>query len=59
MFYVKVSESFSKMITISKQDFYKNKKSNFLKSEFNKNLFDKNQIRVYPNQIWYKGSRYR
>ena len=47
------------MITILKQDFDKKKRSNFLKSDLNKYLVDKNQIREYPNGIWFKGSRYR
>ena len=47
------------MITILKQDFDKRKRSNFLKSDLNTYLVDKNQIREYPNQIWFKGSRYR
>ena len=47
------------MITILKQDFDKNKRAKFLKSDFNKYLIDKNQIREYPNRIWFKGSRYR
>ena len=47
------------MITILKQDLDKKKRSNFLKSDFNKYLSDKNQIREYPNRIWFKGSRYR
>ena len=46
------------MITILKQDFDK-KRSNFLKSDLNKYLVDKNQIKEYPNRIWFKGSRYR
>ena len=47
------------MITTLKQDLDKKKKSNFLKSDHNIYLADKNQIRVYPNRIWFKGSRYR
>ena len=47
------------MITISKQDFVRTKKTNFLKSDFNKYLVDKNQIKEYPNRIWFKGSRIR
>ena len=59
MFYVKVKENCKSMITTLKQDFDKKKRSNFLKLDLNKNLVDKNQIREYPNRIWFKGSRYR
>ena len=47
------------MITILKQDFEKKKRSNFLKSDLNKYLVEKNENREYPNRIWFKGSRYR
>ena len=47
------------MITILKQDFGKKRRSKFLKSDLNKYLVDKNEIREYPNRIWFKGSRYR
>ena len=47
------------MITILKQDFEKKKRSNFLKSDLNKYLVDKNEIREYPNHIWFKGCRNR
>ena len=47
------------MITILKQDFEKKRRSNFLKSDLNKYLVDKNEIREYPNRIWFKGCRYR
>ena len=47
------------MVTILNQDFEKKRISNFLKSDLNKYLVDKNQIREYPNRIWFKGSRYR
>ena len=47
------------MITSLKQDFEKKRGSNFLKSDLNKYLVDKNYIREYPNRIWFKGSRYR
>ena len=47
------------MITILKQDFDKKKRSNFLKSDLNKYLVDKNQIRECTNRIWFKGSRNR
>ena len=47
------------MITSLKQDFDKKKSSTFLKSDLNKYLADKNQIREYQNRIWFKGSRYR
>ena len=47
------------MITILKQNFENKRRSNFLKSDLNKYLVDKNEIREYPNQIWFKGSRYR
>jgi len=59
MFYVKVRESFNLMNTILKQDINKNKISTFSKSDLNKYLVDKNQIRKYPSRIWFKGSRYR
>ena len=36
-----------------------NNRSNFLKSDFNKYLVDKNQIPEYPKPLWFKGSRYR
>ena len=47
------------MITNLKQDLDSMKRSNFLKSDLNKYLVDKNQIREYPNRIWFKGSRYK
>ena len=47
------------MTTILKQDFDMKKRSNFLKSDLNKYLVDKNQIREYQDRIWFKGSRYR
>ena len=47
------------MITILKQAFEKKRRKNFLKSDLNKFLVDKNEIREYPNRIWFKGSRYR
>ena len=47
------------MLTNLKQDFYKKKRSNFLKLDLNNYFVDKNQIREYPNRIWFKGSRYR
>ena len=47
------------MITTLKQDFEKKRRSNFLKSDLNKYLVDKNEIREYPNRIWFKGCRYR
>ena len=34
-------------------------KTNLFKSELNKYLVDKNEIRENPNRIWFKGSRYR
>ena len=37
----------------------KKKKSNLLKSDFNKYLIDKNQITEYPKRLWFKGSRHR
>ena len=46
------------MITILEQTI-KNKKSNFLKSDLDKYLVDKEQIKEYPKRIWFKGSRYR
>ena len=59
MFYVKVKENYNLMITTLKQDLDMKKRSNFLKLDLNKNLVDKNQIREYPDRIWFKGSRYR
>ena len=47
------------MITTLKPDFEKKRRSNFLKSDLNKYLVYKNEIREYPNRIWFKGSRYR
>ena len=47
------------MITILKQDFDKQQSLNILKSDINKYLVDKNQIKEYPNRMWFKGSRYR
>ena len=47
------------MITILKQDFDKQQSLNILKSDINKYLVDKNEIRGYPNRMWFKGSRYR
>ena len=47
------------MLTSVNQDFDKNKRSNFFKSDLNKYLVDKNQISEYQNRIWFKGSRYR
>ena len=46
------------MITILEQD-RKKIRSNFLKSDLNKYLVDKNQIAEYPKRMWFKGSRYR
>ena len=46
------------MITILENDI-KKKRSNFLKSDLNKYLIDKNQITGHQKQIWFKGSRYR
>ena len=47
------------MITILKQAFDNKKRSDFLKSDLNKYLVEKNQIREYPNRLWFKGSRDR
>ena len=47
------------MSRILKQINDKKKITFFLKSDINKYLVDKNQIRDYPNRIWFKGSRYR
>ena len=47
------------MITILKKDFDKQQSLNILKSDINKYLVDKNQIKEYPNRMWFKGSRYR
>ena len=44
-------------ITLEKNT--KNNSSNFLKSDLNKYLVDKNQIGEYPKPLWFKGSRYR
>ncbi len=46
------------MITILDQAI-KNKRSNFLKSDLDKYLVDKQEIKKYPKRIWFKGSRYR
>ena len=46
------------MNTILEQN-KKMNRSNFLKSDLNKYLVDKNQIREYPKRIWFKGSRNR
>ena len=46
------------MITSLKQDI-KKKGYNFLESDLNKYLVNKNQIAEYSKQIWFKGSRYR
>tara|TARA_B100001287_G_scaffold252295_1_gene234158 strand:- start:122 stop:262 length:141 start_codon:yes stop_codon:yes gene_type:complete len=46
------------MITILEKDI-KNKISNFLKSDINKYLVDKNRITESPKSMWFKGSRYR
>tara|TARA_B100000609_G_scaffold22101_1_gene15728 strand:+ start:240 stop:380 length:141 start_codon:yes stop_codon:yes gene_type:complete len=46
------------MITILEQD-KKKKRSNFLKSDLNKYLVDKNQTTEYPKRLWFKGSRFR
>ena len=46
------------MNTILEQDI-KKKRSNFLKSDFSKYLFDKNHITENSNRFWFKGSRYR
>ena len=46
------------MNTILKQDLNKIR-SNFLKSDLNKYLVDKNQIKEYQKRLWFKGSRYR
>ena len=46
------------MLTILEQKINK-KKSNFLRSDLNKNLEDNNQLKEYPKRIWFKGSRYR
>lgn len=46
------------MITIIEKRI-KNKITNFLKSDLNKYLVDKNQITEYSNRLWFKGSRYR
>ena len=47
------------MITTLKLDFDRKKRLNLLKSGLNKYLVDKNQLKGYPNRIWFKGSRYR
>ena len=47
------------MITILKQDVEKKRRSNFLRTDLNEYFVEKNEIREYPNRIWFKGSRYR
>ncbi len=37
----------------------KKKIPNFLESDFEEYLIDKNQITEYPKRNWFKGSRYR
>ena len=46
------------MITSLKQEINKNR-SNLLVTDLNKYLAEKNQITVYSNRFWFKGSRYR
>ena len=46
------------MLTILEQKINK-KRSNFLRSDLNKNLEDNTQLNEYPKRIWFKGSRYR
>ena len=46
------------MITSSTQEI-KKKRSNFIETDLNKYLFDKNQITEYPKRLWFKGSRYK
>ena len=46
------------MITILDQAI-KNKRSNFLKSDLDEYLVDKQKLKEYPKRIWFKGSRYR
>ena len=46
------------MISISEQAI-KNKRSNFLKSDLNIYLLNKEHIKDYTKRIWFKGSRYR
>ena len=47
------------MITVLQKDLDEKKSSNFLKSDLNKYIVNKNQIREYPNRRWFKGSRYK
>ena len=46
------------MITFLEQDF-KKKRSNFIKLDPNNYSDDKNQIKEYPKNLWFKGCRYR
>tara|TARA_B100000575_G_C22867789_1_gene506647 strand:+ start:484 stop:624 length:141 start_codon:yes stop_codon:yes gene_type:complete len=46
------------MITSSTQEI-KKKRSNFIETDLNKYLFDKNEIAEYQKRFWFKGSRYR
>ena len=46
------------MIASLEQDI-KNKRSNYLTSDFKKYLVDKNQSTKYPRRLWFKGSRFR
>ena len=52
------SKVLTKMITSLKQH-VKEKKSNFLKSNLNQYIVNKDQIIEYPKRIWFKGSRHR
>ena len=46
------------MISILEKDL-KNTQPNFVKSDLDKYLVDKNQIKEYSKRLWFKGSRYR
>ena len=56
IFYVKVKENLTKMITIEQ---VLKKRTDFIKSNLNKYLVDKNQVLEYSKPLWFKGSRYR
>ena len=57
-FYVKVKESLKLMITNLEKDI-KKKKSNPIKSDIQKYLYDLNHTNEYQKNTWFKGSRYR
>ena len=57
IFYVKVKENLTKMITTIEQVL--KKRTDFIKSNLNKYSVDKNQLLEYSKPLWFKGSRYR